>query len=399
MNSIEIEEQSSSGNEWVLDSLVGFLKGPLWSQPLFSFLDEKSVGELRQLLLLAAVPSPRLCCHSPSVFDPEDDGSNDKEYEIVFKEYNDWIGKLLESHMEELQISTSQFEKACEEAEGVLSRKFHQTLFEQIWAANDFTSFKRMMIQINIDLQLWALEILASKYGRVPDAFLPEGASADDFLTGDDFFLREAKRRSMHDVDDVIDSVSRQLTRVTVSVERPPPGVTNDHEKDESQSHGEKLPHNDENVVTSDDPFSEESGTQVPAVTAIKLEKGSREGAVTLDEEVVKTPASFHRLPDENLNAEEIKHRQDYLRRQRDKLLGLKKEEREKQAARLDRLEKSGRRPRTAKFIAIEDSKDGGNQNKTRAYMRSLAARIKAEVMGMSVCTQVIASNLNLFVL
>ena len=45
MNTIEVEEQSNSGNEWVLDSLVGFLKGPLWSQPLFSFLDDKSVGE------------------------------------------------------------------------------------------------------------------------------------------------------------------------------------------------------------------------------------------------------------------------------------------------------------------------------------------------------------------
>jgi hypothetical protein len=48
MSSIEEvsgDQCGSSENEWVLDSLVGFLKGPLWTQPLFSFLDEKSVGE------------------------------------------------------------------------------------------------------------------------------------------------------------------------------------------------------------------------------------------------------------------------------------------------------------------------------------------------------------------
>ena len=328
----------------------------------------------------------------PPVFDPEDDGSNDKEYEIVFKEYKECVGKLLESHMEELAISASQFEKACEEAEGVLSRKFHQALFEQIWAANDFTSFKRMMIQINIDLQLWALEILASKYGRVPNAFLPEGSSAEDFLSGDDFFLREAKRRSMIDTD-VVDRVPHQVTKVKASVERPPSGVVND---DDDRRTGESLPQGEEHVLeqkvaATNDPFAAEETTgQVPSISSLSVEKTACKGVVTFEDETSKssrptvsgTPASFHRLPDENLNAEEIRHRQDYLRRQRDKLLGLKKEEREKQAERLDRLEKSGRRPRTAKFMAMEETEEEGPEHKTRAYMRSLAARIKAEVMG-----------------
>ena len=45
MSQAEEKKQSSAETEWVLDSLVGFLKGPLWHEPLFAFLDEMSVSE------------------------------------------------------------------------------------------------------------------------------------------------------------------------------------------------------------------------------------------------------------------------------------------------------------------------------------------------------------------
>jgi hypothetical protein len=309
------------------------------------------------------------------VFHPEDDGSNDKEYEIVFKEYGEYVSQLLDLHMKDMEISASQFEKACEEAGGVLSRKFHQTLFEQIWAANHFPSFKRMMIQINIDLQLWALEILAAKYGRIPSLFLPEGASAEEFLSEDDFFLREAKRRSLVPTDQV-DSISCKMKKVMVDVEPVPP---------EHQTHVQVQQANP--MQAPDMGFYDEiRADDVPSITELKLQApGNISTSPTEGEDVAKSnsmPIPFRRIPDENLDEEEIRHRQDYLRRQRDKLLGLKREERERQAERLDRLEKSGRRPQTAKFIAIENAKEEGKSGQTRAYMRSLAARIKAEVSG-----------------
>lgn len=102
--------------------------------------------------------------------------------------------------MNEMDISPQHFEEACQLAEGILSAKLHQSLFEQIWAASDFNTFKRMMIQLNIDLQLHALEVLASKYGMVPDSFLFDGMSKEQFEKEDRFF-KEAVRRSLAEIE------------------------------------------------------------------------------------------------------------------------------------------------------------------------------------------------------
>lgn len=48
-----------------------------------------------------------------------------------------------------------------------------QNLFEQIWAANDYDMFKRMMTQRNVELQLQALELIEQKYGITPQSFIP----------------------------------------------------------------------------------------------------------------------------------------------------------------------------------------------------------------------------------
>lgn len=46
-------------------------------------------------------------------------------------------------------------------------------MFEQIWAANDYEIFKRLMTQRNVELQLQALELLEQKYGITPESFKP----------------------------------------------------------------------------------------------------------------------------------------------------------------------------------------------------------------------------------
>lgn len=164
-----------------------------------------------------------------------------------------------------------------------------------------------------------------------------------------------------------------------MSVERPPSGILDDDSPEvqqESEAQGQTF-------VPTSNPFAGDSEGQVPNINEISVDRTGYKGEVKFDKATAQNaPTSAHRLPEESMNADEIKHRQDYLRRQRDKLLGLKQQEREKQAERLDRLEKSGRRPQTAKFMALEDAKEDGHKQKTRAYMRSLAARIKAEVMG-----------------
>jgi The ARF-like 2 binding protein BART. len=59
-----------------------------------------------------------------------------------------------------------------------------QTLFEQVWAANDYEIFKRMMIQKNLELQLQALEMIQQRYGITPQSFLP--TDGDECLQTDE---------------------------------------------------------------------------------------------------------------------------------------------------------------------------------------------------------------------
>lgn len=39
------ESFESVESDWVLDSLIGFLNGPVWQHPLLIFCEQKSVGE------------------------------------------------------------------------------------------------------------------------------------------------------------------------------------------------------------------------------------------------------------------------------------------------------------------------------------------------------------------
>ena len=71
---------------------------------------------------------------------------------------------MLNSFREDLNIEPGQFTEACRSSKKHNVSQFRQCLFEQVYAAEDFTVFTRMMIQKNIELQLQALELLRAKY-------------------------------------------------------------------------------------------------------------------------------------------------------------------------------------------------------------------------------------------
>ena len=100
---------------------------------------------------------------------------------------------MLKSFMEDIGISEEQFTKACTFDTRHMKSDMHTTVFEQVWffflllfwkpiwfftflliqstyfiiaqvwAADEYEVFKRMMIQKNIELQLQALELLQQK--------------------------------------------------------------------------------------------------------------------------------------------------------------------------------------------------------------------------------------------
>ena len=153
---------------------------------------------------------------SEKVFDPneiEDDNGNvqyQQEYLDIFQQYRRLVDQLIGSHMQELDINEQQFSRACQLAEGMLATKLKRILFEELWAAEDYEVFVRLMSKRNVELQLEAMEILVRKYGLVYDVFVPVGTSPKNFLS-EDHILREAIVRSLndleleHDKDDVDD--------------------------------------------------------------------------------------------------------------------------------------------------------------------------------------------------
>ena len=394
--------------------------------------------------------------------------------------------------MSDLGISPDQFQEAMDEAEGILSTKFHQTLFEQIWAATDFDAFKRMMIQLNIDFQLHALEVLAQKLGLIPNLFLPDGLSRDDFLSEEDFFFKEGVRRSLAEIetaeallkisqihfstDDTdiepsappseynsVSHVIRRPDQIQTSIKTVPPNIlkldfTEIDEEPESYSLDPvkytpgKETENPEVAPTKvrkesavanvrkqlddtrkaeqsskvDESRTKKSQKNIDVESAVKVEsrhkkniKGSPKGAhikrveelfeddsslvtptepisssnysrpqtARVRDDVMKKVVTGTSKAELGISPEEIKHRQDYLRRQRDKLLQIKKEERQKQMARMEEHAKSGGRPKTGArtpqgsrptTVILEEEEE---EDKGLLYRKALAARIKSEVV------------------
>ena len=44
--------QSDDPDSWIYDSLVGFLKGPVWQVPVMSFVEQKSLSKFIHFIFL-----------------------------------------------------------------------------------------------------------------------------------------------------------------------------------------------------------------------------------------------------------------------------------------------------------------------------------------------------------
>ncbi|CAN8031731.1 unnamed protein product, partial [Ixodes persulcatus] len=333
---------------WVFESLVGYLRGPAWNIPIITFIEQKSI-----------------------VFEP---GPDNDEYKKIHNEYKNLVDFMLGSHMEDMGITPEQFEKVCGKANRGIAAKFHQGLFEQVWAADDYEIFKRMMTQKNIDLQLQALEIMAQRYGLVPDAFQgePQGTADEDIQEekSDNDNAKEDEEALMAHV------IKKSLEDMAAAKE--------------SESMEEKLI---------------EEAIQATLVEKQRLEVEKSKEKELLDKcpkiwlrhyrERYRPPRRrcFCRRRQEDLatrhqpvSSEEVNQRREYLRSQRDKLVALKRAEREKQLS--STLEQDTvQRPRSSRAaraalqgdVALEaPNDDSGNL----AFRKSLAARLKAEVIG-----------------
>merc|ERR1711936_458843 len=179
--------QARMADNWVFDSLVNFLRGPIWNVPILTLIENKSL-----------------------VFEPEGEKEHEAEYKKIHEDYKNLVDFMLGSYMEDIGITAKEFEAACTQGKSITG-KFHQQLFEQVWAADDYEIFKRMMIQKNIDLQMEALELLQQRYGVLPESLQPSKESPA--VEGEDKVMQEGTRQSREEHDAHVAALEKRTRR------------------------------------------------------------------------------------------------------------------------------------------------------------------------------------------
>ncbi|KAI4469231.1 phosphodiesterase hl [Holotrichia oblita] len=343
-----MEEEESA---WVFDSLVCFLNGPVWNAPLESFIEENSL-----------------------IFEPN--VRENSEYQKVFNDFKNLVDFMLGNFMDDIGITPQQFEDACAKGtQGGITLRFDQNIFEQIWAANDYEMFKRMMTQKNVELQLQALELIEQKYGVTPAVFLPDKEVAHGSQTR----TPEKKKVTLEDkiMEEVLD---RKFDTNTNTGNTKEPILDKNYFLEEKHTLEEKLHEafkearnevQDEIAATAKDSILE---------TAKMEDKKQKNETKPLPESSKPVPLVSE------VNSEEIKKRQEYLRAQRDKLVALKKEVRKKHLL-TDNIdvnkENKPLRPKSAKKAAesILDGQPAPIEKQELAIRRALVDKLKAEVI------------------
>ncbi|XP_072392100.1 cilia- and flagella-associated protein 36 [Diabrotica undecimpunctata] len=319
-------------NSWVFDSLVTFLNGPIWNAPLQSFIEEKSL-----------------------IFEPN--AEENEEYQKIFEEFKNLVDFMLGTFMEDIGITSEQFENACKE-----SKKYHVAFdpnsFEQVWAANDYDMFKKMMAQRNVELQLQALELIERKCGRTPQSFIPTSKTEN---------VQEIPVTIEKSVDlehNVMEEVSKNFTPDS---EEPSSSLIKPEVILEEKEILEKA-------------LEEAKGhfiNETPKIPQIK-----ETATVKKEENIAEEKEALIKLENEKkkVDAIELKKRQEYLRAQRDKLVALKKEARKKQLDSGDT--KSKGRPRSARAAAAVLTGEKSDIEPQQLQLRkALAERLRAEVV------------------
>lgn len=374
------ENEESS---WVLDSVVGFLKGPIWNIPILTFIEQRSV-----------------------VFEPDDTVEESevltREYRAIYEEYKNLVDRLLSGHMSDLGISAEQFDEACVKAEGTLTSKFRAALFEQIWASNDFDIFVRMMTQRNIELQLQALEVLAQRYGLVYDSFIPQGAKREDYLRDDDDIMAEVLKRSLQEQESQEGEPTTMRSSSPPSKHQQEMAILQERARLEEKLMSEKEKEDDllSRAFKDNVDVKESSGNNNSSKNNLSkplpVIGNSFKAPPTPQSSLAESTSPGHQPQSQSgpggISAEEIRKRQEYLRQQRDKLLSIKKKEREKQIEKMGEEEILAKRPKSARAVrSVVKKKEEGGENEedsdedegssNLAFRKSLAARLKAEVV------------------
>lgn len=151
--------------DWVFESVLQFMKSPLWRAPVHGFIEEHC-----------------------SKFDPQEK-ENKIEYTLLHREFCELVDGLLSGFLSELGVSGEDFIEACKSGR---SLELSEMVTEYIMSMDDFQSFRAMMERKNHEMDLEAMH----EYARLVQA-ANDAASADDLDDEERFLLEMAIKASL----------------------------------------------------------------------------------------------------------------------------------------------------------------------------------------------------------
>lgn len=332
--------------EWVVESIAGFLRGPDWSIPILDFVEQKC-----------------------EVFDDEEESK--LTYTEIHQEYKELVEKLLESYLKEIGINEDQFQEAC--TSPLAKTRTSQAILQPVLAAEDFTIFKSMMVQKNIEMQLQAIRIIQERNGVLPDCLTDGSDVVSDLEQEEMKILREVLRKSKEEYDQE-EERKRKKQLSEVKTEEPPVHTNEATIVNSSQRDAEHCAH----------PPSESKiqlGNQ--SVTSLTRKLELLPETSSLPQKGLKTPGSEHASIEgsiANLSAlgtEELRQREHYLKQKRDKLMSMRKELRTKQIQNSEQKEQ----PSGEVEEMAEKPEMTAEEKQTLLKRRLLAEKLKEEVI------------------
>ncbi|XP_019643884.1 PREDICTED: cilia- and flagella-associated protein 36-like isoform X1 [Branchiostoma belcheri] len=416
----------ATSENWVLDSVVQFLRSPTWTVPVMNFIEENCL-----------------------VFD--NDEENKLEYTEAHNQYKGMVEALLGSFMEDLGITEDQFTEGCKkELLSAQAGTYPLGLFQQLWAADNFLTFKAMMVQTRVELELQALHMLKSQNGLAPDEHpkvreAAGGPEEDD----EEAILQEVLRKSKEeyeaqqkgkkskptsDIERVMQESKDELARMEELLKKERemleqamklslecmPKVDGEEEKAAPQGKPAAV------VAPASAPKKEAAKVSTPAkqsslsdlptarVAPVRPQKpqsppptqslkpsapppGPPQRELSSSEAAAAwlkgAQAEAEHTSDSTGSAaagpgdDELKRRQEHLRQQRDKLMAMKKKEREKQ---LQQYNQTNNRPKSSKVAeqvaagkmeSVQPTPSTEDSKKLQMRL-TLAERLKQEVIG-----------------
>ncbi|XP_055985740.1 cilia- and flagella-associated protein 36 [Sorex fumeus] len=331
--------------EWVVESIAGFLRGPDWSIPILDFVEQKC-----------------------EVFDDEEESK--LTYTEIHQEYKELVEKLLESYLKEIGINEDQFQEAC--TSPLAKTRTSQAILQPVLAAEDFTIFKAMMVQKNIEMQLQAIRIIQERNGVLPDCLTDGSDVVSDLEQEEMKILREVLRKSKEEYDQE-EERKRKKQLSEAPTEEPPVHASEATIMNSSQRDGQCAHPPSESQI--------QLGNQSVQPLTRKLELLPETSS--LPQKGLKTPGSEHASIEgsiANLSAlgtEELRQREHYLKQKRDKLMSMRKELRTKQIQNSEQKEQ----PSEDVEEMTEKPEMTAEEKQTLLKRRLLAEKLKEEVI------------------